>query len=360
MRFDSTGDSAPAASDNVAPDVQASDSALLGLVGLSALNLLELGSQDVNASDRDGNLRSVQIQYQAFVGLGAYTLSASADLAAELGLDITITNDPGILGLVAPSSTLTITASDNGDITNLAMNELLATVEFHDGGSLINSSLLTLNVLNATTITAVDAEGLSAYDCVASLVDINALDSLDGNDSVVEGSSGNDTLTGSADHDRLYGYDGDDNLSGLAGNDLLRAGSGNDSLDGGSGNDLLLGGEGNDTLTGGDGLDFFMWESGDAGDAVTPAVDSITDFDTAEGDALHLSDLLQGEEGGDLSQYLDFAFDGNDTTIAVSEVASGDITQNIVLENTDITSGGTLTDAQIIDNLLTGGNLITD
>jgi Ca2+-binding RTX toxin-like protein len=131
-------------------------------------------------------------------------------------------------------------------------------------------------------------------------------------------------------------------------------------LDGGSGNDLLLGGQGDDTLTGGDGLDFFMWESGDAGDAVTPAADTITDFDTAEGDALHLGDLLQGEEGGDLSQYLDFAFDGTDTTISVSEVANGDVTQTITLDNTDITSGGTLTDAQIIDNLLAGQNLITD
>lgn len=358
--FDSTGDSTPAASDNVAPDVQANDSALLGLIGLSALNLLELGSQDVNAGDRDGNLRSVQIQYHALLGLGAYTLSASTALAAELGLDINIVNDPGILGLVDPSSTLTITALDNGDINNLAINELLGSVEFHDGGSLIDSSLLTLNVLNATTITAEDSEGLTAYDCVASLVDINALDSFDGNQAIQEGTSSDDTLNGTGAHDRLYGFDGNDTLNGLAGNDLLRAGDGDDTLNGGDGNDLLLGGSGNDSMTGGDGRDVFMWENGDAGDAISPAQDHITDFDTNQGDVLHLSDLLQDEEGSDLTEYLDFNFDGNDTTIDVSETANGDVTQTIVLDNTDITNAGSLSNQQIIDGLLANNNLITD
>jgi len=113
-------------------------------------------------------------------------------------------------------------------------------------------------------------------------------------------------------------------------------------------------------MTGGDGRDVFMWENGDASDALSPAQDHITDFDANEGDALHLSDLLQDEEGSDLTEYLDFNFDGNDTTIDVSETANGDVTQTIVLDNTDITNAGSLSNQQIIDGLLANNNLITD
>ncbi len=55
---------------------------------------------------------------------------------------------------------------------------------------------------------------------------------------VMQGGSGNDTLTGNA---------GNDYLSGGAGADVLNGGAGNDTLDGGAGIDKLSGGTGNDT-----------------------------------------------------------------------------------------------------------------
>jgi T1SS-143 domain-containing protein len=358
--FDATGAAAPAPSTNSAPNVQLQDAALLGVIGLSALNLIDFSDQDLNAADIDGNLQQVSIQYNAFIGLGAYTVSASSAIAETLGLNIEINNDPGLLGLVNPSSTLTITALDGGTISNLAINELLATVTFNNGGSVIDSSLLTLNVLNATTLTATDDQGLTTSQNLASLTDINLLDSLSGTDSIISGTAADDSLDGSSGKDRLYGFDGTDTLSGQGGDDLLRGGAGDDQLSGNDGNDLVIGGSGNDTLQGGAGADVFRFESGDEGTTVTPAEDVITDFDQNAGDALDLSDLLIGESVDNLLDYLDFNFDGNDTSINVSVDGSGDVTQVITLQNSDITAAGTLNNQQIIDALLDSASLITD
>jgi trimeric autotransporter adhesin len=60
--------------------------------------------------------------------------------------------------------------------------------------------------------------------------------------SVIVGTSGNDTLTGD-----VGGVVGKDNISGLAGDDSISGGNGNDTLLGGLGNDTLIGGGGNDT-----------------------------------------------------------------------------------------------------------------
>src|SRR5690606_15312495 len=131
--FDSTGaELSTPVPGNVAPVVQANDSTLLGLIGAEALTIIDLSQQEFVAGDVNGNLKKVEIAYQPLlsVNLIPLQLTASTKLAAELGLTFTVKNDPGLLGLVAPSSVLTITAVDGGEIDNLAINEFLATVKF--------------------------------------------------------------------------------------------------------------------------------------------------------------------------------------------------------------------------------------
>ena len=76
--------------------------------------------------------------------------------------------------------------------------------------------------------------------------------------SILNGSSGDDTLVGGADNDDISGSDGSDSLFGGAGNDGISGGDGLDTLDGGAGDDRLsdndsigvfLGGAGDDRLT---------------------------------------------------------------------------------------------------------------
>lgn len=72
---------------------------------------------------------------------------------------------------------------------------------------------------------------------------------------ILNGTTGNDTLTSGANADILNGLAGNDTLYGNAGADSLYGGDGNDSMFGGADNDLLQGGAGNDYMDGGDGID---------------------------------------------------------------------------------------------------------
>ncbi|MHC8356452.1 retention module-containing protein [Pseudomonas sp. LB3P81] len=118
-----------------------------------------------------------------------------------------------------------------------------------------------------------------------------------GND-IIFGQGGDDKLYGGSGNDILLGGTGNDLLNGEAGNDFLIGGTGTDTLDGGAGNDTLLGGTGNDTLIGGLGADTFVWKAGDTGS------DVIKDFKASEGDRIDLRDLLQGETGSPIDNFL--------------------------------------------------------
>jgi Ca2+-binding RTX toxin-like protein len=188
----------------------------------------------------------------------------------------------------------------------------------------------------------------------------------------IDGGRGNDTLNGGAGNDLLIGLGGTDTLNGGDGIDELRGGSANDVLNGGNGNDILVGGGDNDTLTGGAGADVFRWELVNRGPAGTPAVDNVADFSTAQGDKLDLRDLLQGEtlDGGaigNLGNYLFVERTGANTTIHISSNGgftsgynSGAEDQTIVLTGVDLTSLGTLTSQQVIQDLLNNNRLSID
>jgi len=191
--------------------------------------------------------------------------------------------------------------------------------------------------------------------------------------SLLGGTSGNDTLGSASATQAMFvsGGAGDDALAGGAGNDRLLGGTGNDTISGNAGNDLIVGGQGNDTMTGGAGNDVFRWEFGDQGTAGTPSVDTINDFSSSANnkDVLDMRDLLgganhAGNAPGNIASFLHFDHSGADTIIHVSTTggfaggySSAVENETIVLKGVDLTANGTQTDAQIITQLLTNGQL---
>ncbi|MDT4844107.1 hypothetical protein FQZ97_780510 [compost metagenome] len=152
---------------------------------------------------------------------------------------------------------------------------------------------------------------------------------------VVDGSSVAKTIIGGTDDSTLAG------------------GEGNDYLDGGAGNDILIGGEGDDILTGDIGADTFVWQTGDIGN------DVITDFNIGEGDRIDLSDLLQGENDGNILNFL--RVDTTTSTLEISTTgqfgAGGGADVTIHLENggtdVDLSSYGA-TSSDIVSSLIAG------
>ncbi len=138
---------------------------------------------------------------------------------------------------------------------------------------------------------------------------------------------------------------GSDDLHGGAGDDVLIGAGGNDQLHGGADDDLMFGGFGADT---------FIYKSGDEGSEGAPAIDTIADFtlgnfgSDANADKLDLSDLLDGAQESDFSDFLFAAQAGTNTVIHVS--SSGDLgvfasneDQTIMLM--DVSMGGATSDA---------------
>jgi len=140
--------------------------------------------------------------------------------------------------------------------------------------------------------------------------------------------------------------------------------SGADVLTGTGGNDVIIGGGGNDTLTGGLGSDTFVWHLADKGTTTTPAVDTIMDFSRTQGDTLNLSDLLVGENSGNLTSYLSFTeVDGN-AVLNISSSGSGAVDQQIVFDNYSLaqlqTEFGATDAIDLVGKMKLSGSLITD
>ncbi|MBI5109772.1 MAG: tandem-95 repeat protein, partial [Rhodocyclales bacterium] len=265
---------------------------------------------------------------------------------------------------------------DNGDTSSAALTLNIITNEYVDTAA-------TNSITGSTGNDRI--QGLGGDDTLSGGLGNDLVEGGDGSDSL-HGDGGSDTLSGGAGSDQLFGDggndvlrggDGGDTLDGGLGNDRLEAGAGNDSLTGGDGSDTLSGGAGNDTLTGGLLSDTFEWTLADAGAKGTPAVDTITDFNTAAapsgGDVLDLRDLLSGENHstatGNLANFLSFEKVGGDTKVHISSSGgfaggfnSGAEDQTVVLQGVDLYAsvGVNATDQQIIQDLLNKGKLITD
>ena len=260
---------------NTAPIVTLQDSELLGLVGLEALDLIDLSNNKVFVADPENNLREVVINYAAVVDVSALSgllsdpqFTWDNDLATSLGLSVTSSNG-GIIGTLATSAELTITATDGGDIDNLALNQFLATIGFDDGGA-AEFNLANIDLLDAYSITATDAYDASTTDAISSLAGVELLDS---NDPLFSGIDESNTFIGSLLTDdeidisanlegsAIFGLSGNDSLIGGLGNDVIRGGEGDDSLVGNAGDDLLIGDAGSNTFEGGAGDDLIVTSS---------------------------------------------------------------------------------------------------
>ncbi|WP_325892581.1 retention module-containing protein [Grimontia sp. NTOU-MAR1] len=113
-----------------------------------------------------------------------------------------------------------------------------------------------------------------------------------------------------------------------------------ESLFGMNGNDTLQAGKGNDILTGGGDSDIFEWLESSLS---TPSnTDRVTDLTLGQ-DKLDISDLLTGvgaiPDVSDLLPFFDDASVAEDGTVSLTLTSNGQ-TQNIVLENMDISSSG--------------------
>ncbi|WP_347903081.1 retention module-containing protein [Pseudomonas purpurea] len=152
---------------------------------------------------------------------------------------------------------------------------------------------------------------------------------------------GNDTLLGGAGNDIIFGQ---------GGNDLLDGGKGNDILLGGTGSDTLIGGQGNDILIGGSGADTFAWKAGDVGN------DVIKDFKASEGDRIDLRDLLQGESGSTIDNFLKITTVEGVSTLQVS--SEGKLNSAGGVANADVTIKleGNNWSGQSINSLIAGSD----
>ena len=359
---------------NEAPMIFGKDNALLGLISLDALHVLKLGAQDIYVYDVNSNLTSVEISFDQIVAVNVSNPDFiwSTLLATELGLKAEVVHNEGLLGLVGKNTTLKITSASTGldqTMSNAAINQFLATIKFgsrNEDGSLgiINGDLLSLDVLNALTVTATDSQNTSTQSSLANLLDLSLITSsgLNGNVNLIEGTqsddlismsneskslliygyngadeirtgSGDDVIYAGKDADQVYAGVGNDYVVGGAGNDILHGEAGNDALLGGDGNDTLYGGQGNNTMNGGAGNDTFISENGGRDTVIydlllkTDATgghgqDTWTGFTVgnvalnANADVLDISALLQDEFDQSKFDYL--LENSNDSTDALN------------------------------------------
>ncbi|QOG11363.1 Ig-like domain-containing protein [Arcobacter sp. FWKO B] len=263
---------------NVAPQVDINNSHnLLGLLGFNIINLIDLSTnRTFNAYDANNNITSVQIEAKSLSSIGFYNLTASNNLANELGMKINIVNNPGFLGILLPSSMITITSLNGGTLDNMKLNELLGTVRFENSG-------IDLSIINTVKITATDIEGLSASKSNITLAELHLLAKTNTEKGIIEGSDNVDTIHGTNSDNRIYGFDGDDKIYTGEGNNLVRAGSGDDVIYSGSGNNIIYGGSGNDTIISEGGKDLLFGEEGNdkfVFDAQTSYIDGGEGYDT--------------------------------------------------------------------------------
>ncbi|MGE1529887.1 retention module-containing protein [Pseudomonas putida] len=193
-----------------------------------------------------------------------------------------------------------------------------------NGNDIIFGDLITLN-----GVVSEGYQGLQEYVAQKSNVDVSTITAKNVHQYIAEhytefdisgANDGNDILTGGNGNDILFGQGGIDRLDGGRGNDILL---------GGSGDDFLIGGHGDDTLIGGAGKDTFIWKAGDYGN------DVIKDFKVGEKDKIDLSDLLQGEKGSTIDNYLKLTTVEGTTTLQVS--SEGKLNDAGGLANADVT-----------------------
>lgn len=178
---------------------------------------------------------------------------------------------------------------------------------------------MTTGVTNFAGETAVNFENAllgAGNDSITGTAGANSIDGGAGNDTLL-GGSGSDTLNGGSGNDLLQGGLDGDTVNGGIGNDLIFANTQaspagsfvGDVLNGDSGNDTITGSSGNDTANGGSGFDLInggagndLLQGGLDGDTLNGGAgnDRIFAMTQANPAGSGVGDLLNGESGNDL------------------------------------------------------------
>ena len=164
--------------------------------------------------------------------------------------------------------TFTVTGTNDGTVNGTSGNDIMGPGYVDGAGDIVdgNDAILPGDTGNDDLIYGYEGnDSINAGDGNDEVYGGTGNDTVfggDGNDTLY-GDAGNDTLHGGLGNDVVYGGDGDDTLNGNQGNDTLIGGAGNDVVNGGFGNDSITGGAGNDTLNGEDGNDTINGGDGD-------------------------------------------------------------------------------------------------
>lgn len=156
---------------------------------------------------------------------------------------------------------------------------------------------------DGTNAVNTEVDGGLGDDEITGTPGMDGLDGGEGEDDVY-GGAGADNIDGGAGADLLGGNNGEDNISGETGDDTIDGGEGTDTLAGGAGDDRLIGGAGNDNIRGGEGNDELVGNAG--ADNIWGEVGTDT-LSGSEGDDIIAggdgTDTLEGGTGLDLCDY---------------------------------------------------------
>jgi Ca2+-binding RTX toxin-like protein len=256
------------------------------LQGIEQINFANYGAYKVYTGDWTDNTLVADYWYYAML-YGGY---GNDVLVGGIGNDVLI----GGLGndyLEGSVGTDTMTGGGNDDIYVIDALDVVTELagEGNDSVYIATSYTLGANLENLflTDVAAIKGTGNDLDNYIYGSVADNSLDGRSGNDTI-DGGDGNDKLDGGKDNDILSGDAGNDTLKGSSGNDRLYGRDGEDTLSGDSDDDILNGGAGNDTLKGGTGADRFQFTS------VTDGIDTIEDFNLAEGDKVEIVQAIFG------------------------------------------------------------------
>jgi len=329
----------------------------------AALSVVNTGAGDDTIVANDtGN------DYSVYAGDGNDSITVVAS-----GNAVVYGNDGDDTFTVGADSAGTITGGNDTDTVVLAAND-------YSDNKLVFADIEKVNVTAGdVTLSAATVASDNTFELVGNGTNDVTLTVVDANDTtidasgittggfssagiVIEGNTGNDTLTASdysdtinggggkdkitggasldSNNDVLNGNDGDDTIDGLAGIDTITGGAGNDVIDGGAGNDTITGGADKDTMTGGAGSDTFIFLGGASNDGAgltnsstaldaTNEADVITDFATGSGnDSIDLSTANDtgaalGDQGVDVANGASETWSSLKTAAETSFGASG-------------------------------------
>ena len=219
-------------------------------------------------------------------------------------------------------------------------SDVLDHLEFSDG------SVVDLNTLDLTSIGTASADVLYGAKVGIGSTGVDTIYGMDGDDTIYGYRGGTYSYTA---ENYLYGGNGNDSIYGDRSNEELYGEAGDDYISGKLGDDLISGGLGSDTLIGGNGADTFVYEAG----STLSSIDTISDFDTSENDAIDISSLLSGydELTDAITDFVQITDNGADSILSIDADGGAD---NFVQIAT-LTGVTGLTDEEALE---TSGNLI--